>query len=176
MSRTDWNISGTGGIAIVDETGSKRCQLTGDKLMLWNGRSDLTNVEIVCESKYNTSTSNAGGAVLLRSDASANNCYRLLIYGATGRTYYIQKVVAGVVTNLGSYNSTIGYSIYGKIRFRVDGYQLSVDEWESGAWVNKMTVDDTSQACAVGFTGLAGKSASTSYYVIFDNVEVREKS
>jgi hypothetical protein len=175
MARTDWNITGTGGIAIIDETGSKRCQLTGTKLMLWNGRSDLINVEIICESKYSTSNTNAGGAVVLRSDATANNCYRLVIYGATTRTYYIQKVVAGVVTNLGSYTSTIGYSIYGKTRFRVDGYQLSVDEWESGAWVNRITIDDTSQACTTGYVGLMGYSTA-GYYVVYDNVEVREKS
>lgn len=176
MARSDWNVFGPGGLAVIDETGSKRCQLTGDKTMLWNGRSNLINAEIIGDIKFYTSSSNAG-ALLLRSNATTDTCYRDLVYSAVStRTHYIQKIVNGVVTQLGSVISIQNPVTYVTTRFRVDGYQLSVDEFINGVWVNILVIDDTSQAVQIGYVGIAGKSPAATYWVNFDNVEVREKT
>jgi len=172
MGLSNWNISLSGGQAIVDESGSKRCRLSGSKLMLWNGRNDLINSEIVSSILMDVSTNNRGGLVL-RSDASFNNCYRLRIFGP--RTYYIQKIVAGVVTTLATAYSTQPYNAYVKTRFRVDGYQLSVEEYFAGAWVLVSVIMDNEQSILAGYSGIYSENANTAYFITFDNVEIMER-
>ena len=172
MALTNWYITGPGGQSIVDEGGSKRCRLSGFKQMLWNGRSDLVNSEVIASILMGTNNNTRGG-ILLRSDLSGNNAYRLTIYGP--RTYYIQKIVAGVVTTLAIAYSTQAYSIYVKTRFRVDGWQLSVEEWIGGVWVQVAVIVDTEMSVALGYAGLNGESVSTGYYITFDDVAVSER-
>lgn len=172
MALVDWNITGSGGQAVIDYAGSMRCQLSGQKLMLWNGRDNLANSEIVALIRMGVDTNTRGGLVL-RSNLSANSCYRLRIYGK--RVYYLQKIVDGVVTTLAAIGSAQPYNIFVKTRFRVDGYQLSVEEWVDGAWQLVSVVEDTGQSLATGYAGLYGESANTGYSWMSDDVEIAER-
>lgn len=170
---TDWYITGAGGQAIVSEGGSKRCRLTATKQMLWNGRSNLVNSEIVVQNLLNSNNGFAKGGLMLRSDLSGNNCYRLMI--SYSRAYYIQKVVAGIVTTLAATYSTQSWNVYVKTRLRVDGWQLSVDDWINGAWVQVAVIIDTEQSVAQGYAGLFGASSNADYNVTFDDVAISER-
>lgn len=172
MALADWNITGPGAVAVIDYAGSMRCQLTHIKLMLWNGRDNLANSEVVAEIRTGIDTNTRGGLVL-RSNLSAYSCYRLRIFGK--RTYYIQKVVDGVVTTLATVGSTLPYHVFAKTRFRVDGYQLSVEEWIDGAWQLLSAVTDTGQSLATGYAGIYTEMAIVTYAIIFDNVEIAER-
>ena len=175
MSKSEWDISGIGGISIIDESGSKRCRLSHSKLMLWNGCSTCTNYEVVADIKIANSTNYRGGLVL-RSNAAGTTMYRLRMYGAsTYRTYYIDKLVNGVNTILGQVNSSHPYNTYVKTRFRIDGFQLSIEEYIDGAWELITIVEDTSQAIVSGYCGLHGCSLNSGYYITFDNIEINEK-
>lgn len=175
MAKSDWSITGSGGLAIVDDGGSKRCQLSGIKLMLWNGRNDLIDSEVDCDFRVGSDgSSNNRGGMVLRSDITQNNCYRLDIYG--GRTYYIRKIVDGIVTTLATISSTQPWNIYLKTRFRIDAWQLSVEEYISGIWQLVQMVEETSHARPSGYAGLHGFNYSTSQSVLFDNVKISEKT
>jgi len=171
MAKLNWDITGTGGQSVIDEGGSKRCQLSGIKQMLWNGRNNLANSEIICDSKLSSS---GNGGLSLRSDASGLNCYRLRINYGAPRMYYVDKVVAGVATVLASVASSQQWNVYVKTRFRIDGWQLSVEEWISNAWVLITTIEETSHQIASGYAGLLGLSTVT-YYILFDNVAISER-
>jgi hypothetical protein len=172
VATADWYITGPGGQAIVEEGGSKRCRLSGEKLMLWNGRADLINSEVVAQLLTGVNTNTRGG-LALRSDLTGSNCYRLRVFGP--RTYYVQKVVNGVVTTLATAYSSQPYNVFVKTRFRVDGYQLSVEEFVGGVWNLVSVVQDSEQSVAAGYAGLYGESVSTGYYVTFDDVEIAER-
>ncbi len=173
MGRSDWDITGVGGCSVLEETGSKRCQITGEKLMLWNGNSSLTDSEVVFDFKVYGSNTNTRTGAVLRCQGTLNDCYKLLTYGP--RTYYIVRVVDGVSTTLTVIASSQPYNIYVKTRFRIDGYQLSVEEYISGEWNLIAVVEDTAQAFASGYAGLFGQSITTGYYSLFDNVDIRQK-
>lgn len=173
MAKDDWDISGDGGISIIEDGGSKRCRLTYHKLMLWNGNSELTDCEIIANIQMG-SNSNCRGGLILRSNESGQTAYRLWILGK--RTYYIQKIIDGTITNLASnIASTRAYSEYVKTRFRIDGFQISIEEWDEGEWQLVTMVEDTSQAIINGYVGLWGNSVNSSYYITFDNVEINKK-
>jgi hypothetical protein len=172
MGLSNWTITQSGGQAIVDEGGSKRCRLSGSKLMLWNGRNNLVNSEVVVSILMGGDTNTRGGLVV-RSDSTANNCYRLRIFGP--RTYYIQKVVGGVVTTLATAYSTQPYNTYVKTRLRIDGYQLSIEEFISGVWTLVSVIVDNEQSIISGYAGLYGENANTSYFITFDNIEISER-
>ena len=173
MAKSDWTISGSGGLSIIEDGGSKRCRLSYIKLMLWNGNTALGDCEVVVDVQLGSNGNYAGG-VLLRSNASATTCYRLYIVGL--RTYYIQKVVNGTTTTLGTAVSTRAYNEYAKTRFRIDGFQLSVEEYVNGAWSLVSMVQDSSQAIISGSVGLFGESVNSGYYITFDNFECNIKS
>jgi len=175
MAKSDWDISGIGGISIIDEGGSKRCRLSYTKLMLWNECSTCTDYEVVADIKIGVNTNYRGGLVL-RSDVAGATVYRLRIYGASSyRTYYIDKLVNGVNTILGQVTSSHPNNTFVRTRFRVDGFQLSVEEWIDGAWELIVMAEDTSQAIISGYCGLIGMSATSSYYITFDNIEINKK-
>jgi len=174
MAKTDWDITGDGGISVINEGGSMRCQLSGVKYMLWNGRGDFTDSEIIADIRLSTNNTNARGGLLLRSNATIGTFYRCRIYGATNRTYYIDRVVNGVSTQLASVGSSQPYNIYTRTRFRVDGFQLSIEEYLSGAWNLVTTVEDTNHAILSGYAGLTGISVNTSYNIRFDNIDIGE--
>lgn len=175
MSKSDWDITGIGGISIIDESGSKRCRLSHLKLMLWNGCSTCTDYEVSADINIGSSTNYAGGLVL-RSNVSGATMYRLRVYGAANyRTYYIDKIVSGVNTILGQVTSSHPHFTFVKTRFRVDGFQLSVEEWIDGAWELITMVEDTSQAIVSGYCGLIGMSTTSSYFITFDNIEINKK-
>lgn len=171
MGLADWNITGSGGQAVIDYGGSMRCQLSGHKLMLWNGRDNLANSEVIALIRMGVDTNTRGG-LILRSNLSANSCYRLRIYGK--RVYYIQKIVDGVVTTLAAVGSMQPYNVFTKTRFRVDGYQLSVEEWIDGAWQLVSVAEDTGQSLATGYAGIYAEGVST-YATMFDDVEIAER-
>jgi len=172
--KTDWNITGTGGIAIIEETGSKRCQLSGIKELLWKDRNNLTDSEVIAEIKFLVGSSNERGGLLLRSNSAVQRCYRLLIYG--NRQYLIQRVIDGVITTLGQASSGQPYNIYIKTRFRVDGYQLSVEEYINGEWTLITMAQDSNQSLSEGYAGLFGVSVNSGYSILFDNIEISEKA
>lgn len=174
MAKIDWTITGTGGQSVVTDAGSKRLQLSYTKLMLWSARNNLVDSEVVGDVKVgDAGSSNSSGGFVLRSDSNMSNCYRLLIVG--NRTYYVQKIVAGVVTTLASTNSSQPWSYYATTRFRVDGYQLSVDEYSAGVWNNIIVALDTTQSVPSGYTGLLGNSVNSSYWIYFDNIIISER-
>jgi hypothetical protein len=178
MARADWDITGLGGIAIIDDGGSKRCQLSGNKLMLWNGRSNLADVQVASDYKFSNASSTIRGGCVVRSDATGNNSYRLHTSpSGSVRVHVIYKVVNGIWTTLGTVNSNQSASVYVKTRLRVDGWQLSVEEYINGAWVLLMAIEDTSHALVLGFSGIYNTTAPgyEAYSTIFDNVEIGEK-
>lgn len=172
--KSDWIIQGSGGQAIIDEGGSKRCRLSGTKFMLWNGRNNLENSEIIAMILLGADTNTRGGLFLRSDNSGYQNCYRLRIYGG-GRTYYIQKVVNGVVTTLVTAYSTQPYNIYVKTRFRIDGYQLSLEEYIANTWNLIAVIADTEQSLNQGYTGIYGESVNTNYFITFDNLEISER-
>lgn len=174
MAKIDWTITGIGGQSIADDGTSSRCQLTGKKLMLWNGRDDLTDSEIVSDIKLQGNPSFCFGGLILRSDATGDNCYRFI------RSYFpcrIEKVVNGVTTILGSVTSTFAYSAWVKTRFRIDGWQLSVEEYIDSLekYQILMVAEDTSNTHTQGNAGLVGTSTNTNFSVYFDNISIGEK-
>lgn len=172
MAKINWDISGEGGFAIVSMGGSARCQLVGVKTLLYNGRTDFGNCEVVGEYRQQSSSSNCRGMLVLRSDADMSNCYRLVIFGP--RLYYVQKAVDGTVTTLATLNSTQSWDIYLPTRFRADGFQLSVDEYAGGEWVNVITVLDNESSHIAGRVGIGGVSVA-GYHGLFDNVTLGER-
>lgn len=176
MSKSDWDITGNGGISIIEESGSKRCRLMYTKLMLWNGCSTCDDYEVIADINILNTTNYCGGLVL-RSNAAGTTMYRLRLCGrnTTSRTYYIDKVVNGVVTTLATVISSQPYNVFIRTRFRIDGFQLSVEEWINGEWVLITMAEDTSQAINIGYCGLIGMSVNSSYYITFDNVEINKK-
>jgi len=172
--KSQWLIQGTGGQSIIDEGGSKRCQLTAQKWMLWNERNNLLNVEIIGLIKVG-SNGNYNGGFLLRCDSSSNNAYNLRV-SANGsvKIYSLYRVVAGVWTLLATSNSSEMYSVYTKVRFRADGNQISVEEYVSGAW-NLIQLVTDGFVITAGYAGINGNS-TTGYSVQFDNIEINEKA
>ncbi|MCK4328491.1 hypothetical protein KAX02_01485, partial [candidate division WOR-3 bacterium] len=175
-SKVDWQITGTGGISIIEEGGSKRCRLSASKLMLWKGCITCEDYEVAADINI-LHTTNSRGGLVLRSNDAGSTMYRLRVYGknTTQRTYYIDKIVDGVNTVLGEVISNHPYGTFVKTRFRIDGFQLSVEEWLNGAWELVTMVEDTSKAIVSGYCGLAGYSANSSYYITFDNIEINKK-
>ena len=176
MSKSDWEITGTGGISIIEEGGSKRCRLAASKLMLWKGCSNCIDYEVIADINI-LNTTNYRGGLVLRSNDAGSTMYRLRIYGrnTTSRIYYIDKLVDGVNTVLGTVISNQPYGTFVKTRFRIDGFQLSVEEWINGAWELITMIEDTSQAIVSGYCGLHGCSVNSSYYITFDNLEINKK-
>ena len=173
MAKINWDITGSGGQAVIIESGSKRCELSGTKLMLWNGKSNLANCEVIVENKlYGIAGYNQGG-VTLRSNALGNNCYQFI------RSYntncYIYRVVNGVVTQIAFAITTFAYNQWVKTRVRIDGWQISVDEWISGAWVQLMLIDETTHQFTNGYAGLVGTNTSAIGSILFDNIEISER-
>ena len=176
MSKSDWQITGTGGIAVIEEGGSKRCRLSANKLMLWKGCITCEDYEVIADINILNNTNYRGGLVLRSNDAGAT-MYRLRIYGrdTTSRIYYIDKVVDGVNNLLGQIISNHPYNTFVKTRFRVDGFQLSVEEWINGDWKLLAMAEDTSKSIVSGYCGLAGYSVNSNYYITFDNIEINKK-
>ena len=178
MSKSNFNITGSGGQAVIEIEGSKRCQLSGTKYLLWNERNDLVNAEVISLIKPYLAQ-NSGyqrGGMLLRCDESILNYYRLLAYAYTNyRIYYIHRVVNGVATLLTQVISHQAYNIYTKTRFRIDGYQLSIDEYTNGQWNLIATVEDSDHSLISGYAGICGVNYSGSYSFLFDDLEIGER-
>lgn len=175
MGKSDWDINGPGGQGIIDDAGSMRCQLTATKNMTWNGDVALTDSEVITEIKLNSTNGYSRVGPVLRADETCENGYFCLAYGYATKRYYIFKVVDGVKTQLAYFVSEFASSLYTKIRFRIDGYQLSIEEWKEGDWVVIGIIEDTDETHPSGRAGLRGESLTT-YYGLFDNVEIGEKT
>jgi hypothetical protein len=173
MAKSDWTITGNGGLSIIEDGGSKRCRLSYTKLMLWNGNDSLGDCEIISDVQVG-SNGNSSGGIVLRSNSTATTCYKFLIVGT--RTYYIQKVVNGTTTTLGTAVSDRPWNEYTKTRFRIDGWQLSIEEYINGEWQLVSMVEDTSHAVISGSAGLFGSSINSGCYITFDNLEINIKS
>jgi len=176
--KSDWILSGSGGQSVIDIGGSKRLQLSGSKQMLWNGRDNLANSEVIALIKPYTNE-NGGrqrGGMLLRCDSSILNYYQVICYAYTNyRTYYIYRVINGVATLLSQVTSYQAYNIYQKTRFRIDGWQLSIDEYSSGQWNLITTIEDTDHSITSGYAGLIGANYNGSYSFLFDDVQIGER-
>lgn len=168
--KADWIITGIGGQSVIEHTGSKRCQLSGGKYLLWKGRTDFDNVEIIAEILMGVPHSRTKGGLLLRMSETLQDGYRLMI--VYPRTFYIQKMTDGAITTLATAESPSAWNIYAKTRFRVDEWQLSVDEFHNGVWQNIIVAIDTSESIASGYAGIFGESYSTAYYLLLDNVVI----
>jgi len=174
MAKSNWNISGTGGQGVIIETGSKRCELSGQKLMLWNGNSSLENCELIADIKlYATAGYNQGG-IILRSDGTQNNGYRFRRMYANH--CYLEKIVNGVVTQLSYVTTSFGWTTWVRTRVRIDGWQISVDEWVEGAWSQLMLVEETTHQHVSGYIGLIGTNTNTIGSILYDNVDISEKA
>lgn len=175
MGKSDWDISGPGGQAIVDESGSMRCQLSGEKHMTWNGNVALTDSEVITEIKLYSTNGYSRAGPMLRADEDCENGYFCMARGYATKYYFVYKIVDGIKTQLAAWTSEFASSLYTKIRFRIDGYQLSLEEWKEGAWVVMGIIEDTSQAHPSGRAGLRAESHTGAYYGLFDNIEIGEK-
>lgn len=172
--KSQWLIQGAGGQSIIDEGGSKRCQLTASKWMLWNERNNLLNAEIIGLIRVGSNTNYVGG-FLLRCDISANNHYNLRVScNGNVKTYNLYRFLNGVATLLANSNSSEVYGVYTKVRFRVDGNQISVEEYILGTWVLIQLVTDSFVTVA-GYAGINSGSLA-GYSVQFDNIEINEKA
>ena len=178
MAKINWDISGEGGQAIIEEAGSKRCQLSGKKLMLWNGKSDLVNCELITDIRLFGTAGYCRGGVMLRSDGSELNgyaCTRVYKSGANSE-YLIYKVVGGVWTQIAQADSNFGWTEWARTRIRIDGWQISVDEWFGGDWFQAVLIEETIHQHASGYIGLIGTSTNIVGSILFDNVEISERS
>lgn len=176
--KSDWLITGAGGQSVINVDASMRCQLSGTKYMLWNARNNLTDCECIATIKpyTNQNSGQQRGGMLLRTDDVIMNYYRLLVYYYTSyRTYYIHRVINGVATLLSQVISYQGYNIHIKTRFRIDGWQLSVEEYLSNEWKLITAIEDTDHTVVSGYVGLCGINANTAYSVLFDDCSISEK-
>jgi len=178
MAKTNWNISGIGGQAVIIESGSKRCELSGTKLMLYNGASSLTNCQLIADIKlYGAAGYNQGG-IIFRSNAAGTNGYAFIrsYIGGIGKNCYVYKIVDGVWTQIAFATTTFAYTDWVRTRVRMDGWQISVDEWISGAWSQLKLIEETTHQHASGYIGLIGTSTNVVGSILFDNVDIGEKA
>lgn len=177
MSYADWDFYGPDDQLLIDHQGSMRCQLAGLKWMLYNGTPALVDSEIIADiRRYGVMGSSRGGLVL-RFDVDLMNCYYLerdLVGGSDG--YFLRKLVAGVRTLL--WSGAMGHAAedWARVRFRIDGWHLSVHEWINGDWQGKALVEDLTQAHASGYAGLLGANDDLNASVLFDNIEIAVKA
>lgn len=174
MAKADWNITGSGGMSVVSDAGSNRLQLQAVKLVLYNGNSSLLNAEIIADIKMYSASANQGAGFVLRSNPTGDDCYFLRINGnGYVRTYSIYRMVSGTSILLTTINSTQLPGIYVRTRFRIDGDQISVEEYLSGEWVLITLVSDT-VITSPGYAGLRSNGVS-GYWIQYDNIEIGEK-
>lgn len=174
--RSDWNILGNGLVTIINDGVSYRCQISNNTTMLWNGNQQLTNCEIISDVKMIDFVANrSNGGLILRSDAGSvlSNCYWLFITSPNKYTLY--RTVSAQATLLATYNSLIDYNVFRTIRFRIDGFTISVDEYINGSWVNRILVVDNVQTLTAGRAGVCGWSGSASYNILFDNININQR-
>lgn len=178
MARTDWDIHGPGIQRIVTVNGSKRCELNGLEWMLYNGDAALADAEVIADTRRYGNYTYSQGGLLLRTDATLENCYYLQRQGfGAVDGYRLSRHVNTVMTIL--WQGSLGHAPgdWVRVRFRVDGWQLSVHEWVASAWSEIVVVDDQAQAHASGYTGLFGaNNANPAGSMLFDNVEIAEKA
>lgn len=176
MSYLDWDIYGSGVQSVVDVEGSKRVKLAGLEWMLYNGEAALVDSEIIADIRRYDVIQYSEGGLLLRSDVNLLNCYYLQRSIDPSDSYLLTKVVAGVRTDL--WTSPTGHAPedWVRVRFRADGWQISVHEWIDGAWDGKVLVEDTGQSHASGYAGLFGANADPTGSLLFDNVEIAVKA
>jgi len=181
MARSDWDIGGDGGQGITDVDGSKRCELSGIKWMAWNGDSELTDVEIIADIRlYGTNGYNQGGLFLRAGEGVAPgsdptwNCYRFR------RQYqshcYLDVIANGVKTQLAYATTSFNYNQWVRTRFRIDGWQISVDEYFGSDWQQLMLVEDTSHHHLDGYVGLIGTNTNSVGSILYDDIEISEKA
>lgn len=174
MAKSNWNISGSGDQSVIIESGSKRCELFGEKLCLYNGASSLANCQLIADIKlYGTNGYNQGG-IILRSDGTKNNAY--VFVRKYNNAYYLYKIVNGVWTQMAYAPSTFAYNIWVRTRVRIDGWQISVDEWIEGAWSQIMLINEPSHQHVSGFIGLIGTNTNVIGSILFDNIDIEEKA
>lgn len=181
MAKINWDISGTGGQAVIIESSSKRCELSGNKLCLYNGASSLANCQLIADIKLYGTAGYNGGGIILRSDGTRNNGYAFVrrYYGGdhgSGTACNIYKIVNGVWTQIAIAYTTFSWVTWIRTRVRIDGWQISVDEWIEGAWSQLMLVDETSHQHASGFIGLIGTSTNVVGSILYDNVDIGVKA
>jgi hypothetical protein len=177
MAKSDWIIGGAGGQSVITIDGSHRLQLSGFKHMLWNGRDDLANSEVIALIKpyANENSGRQKGGGLLRCDASILNYYQVICAAYTSyRLYRIYRIVNGVSTLLSQVTSYQGYNIYVKTRFRIDGWQISIDEYSGGEWHLITTIEDTDHSIVSGYAGLIATNYNGNYSFIYDDVQIGE--
>ena len=173
MAKSNWDISGVGGQGVIIESGSKRCELSGKKLMLYNGTPSLVNCELIADIKlYGTAGYNEGG-IILRSDGTENNGYRFR--RAYNNKCYLEKIVSGVVTQLAYVTTDFAWTEWVRTRVRIDGWQISVDEWIDGEWSQLMLVEETTHQHVSGYIGLIGTNTNYIGSILYDNVDISEK-
>jgi hypothetical protein len=173
MAKSNWDISGSGGLGTVEDAGSKRLQLHATKLVLYNGKINFLNSEIIVEIKLGFASTNCNGGVIFRSDATSNNGYYIGVRGGTVRSYIVYRIVSGTYTQISIVDSTQSWNTYLKTRFRIDGSQISAEEYISGVWVLILAIDDTF-ITNTGYTGLKNIGVA-GCWINFDNVEIGEK-
>lgn len=174
--RTDWTITGVGLVTIINDEISNRCQLSYNTNMTWNGNNQLVNCEIIADVKVtDPRAAYSRAALVLRSDISILNCYLLLF--DSPNIYYLCRIVNGVSTILFTFHSTFDYNVFRTIRFRIDGYQLSVHEYINGSWVQSILLVDNNQTLVSGKVGISNWGQSTnSLTVLFDNVNINQRT
>ena len=168
--KTDWTITGSGSISIIEHTGSKRLQILGEKLVLWNGNDHLINSEIIVDTRAVDPWKRFGG-LALRSNSNGLNMYKLYM---TNGSFTIYRVVNGVATALSMFSPIASYLTWRKLRFRIDDWQLSVEEYSGDNWVLLSAIEDQTQAHSSGSIGFVGIVSSMSGW-LYDNVEIGEK-
>ena len=179
MAKNNWDISGDGGQSVVIESGSKRCELDGKKLMLYNGASSLADCELTTDIKLYGTAGYCQGGVILRADAEGNNGYvfeRSYVGTGGGKSYLIWKIVNGVWTQLSYILTDFTWATWVRTRVRIDGWQISVDEWVSGEWSQIMLLEETSHQHTSGYIGLIGTSTNAIGSILYDNVDIGEKA
>jgi hypothetical protein len=174
--KIDWLITGSGGQAVVDEGGSKRCQLTASKLMLWTTRNNLINADIVGLIKLVQVSGNIYSGFVLRCDNTCNNAYYCRITCTSSyKVYQLYRIVNGVYTLLATVNSADSPSVYTKVRFRVDGNQISIEEYNAGTGnYNLIQLVTDTYITVGGYAGLKSDSVS-GYSMLYDDIIISER-
>jgi hypothetical protein len=173
VAKANWNIVGTGsyGLSIDTPSGTgKSLQIVPVLYLLYNGKTNITNAEMVWWGKLKSTAVNA---VLLRNQGllNTNNCY-LLICNVNTATLY--RRVAGALTAM----TTVAISfsnVWKKFRMRVKGYDFTLELWDGASWNLIMSATDTLSQFANGVSGIGGFYVSGDYIALFDDVEVGEE-
>ena len=147
--------------------------------MLYNGATSLIDCELIVDIKLYGTPGYCQGGVIFRSNAEGTNGYAFIrshVGVGGGKACYVYKIVDNVWTQLTYVTTTFTWDVWVRTRVRMDGWQISIDEWIDGAWSQLKLIEETTHQHALGYIGLIGTSTNAIGSILFDNVDIGVKA